>query len=184
MKVNSLHGVLPYVQQAQDQLGQFHPTAAFVVATLSAGGEVLGLQTQTTYTDTLQEGAMWAEWLTFCVKVGRPACCDTLIASGRAPVTQGPRRLCLCTDTCLCVCLWCRPGRLLPTAALRETEQASRQAHHLKLPAHPTPRGRLTPHLCSLCRMPTPPCHLSLPPLPPPTQTHPHTHTAVPRPAL
>lgn len=69
VKVNSLHGVLPYVQQAQDQLGHFHPTAAFVVASLSAGGEVLGLQTQTTYTDTLQEGAMWAEWLTFCVKV-------------------------------------------------------------------------------------------------------------------
>jgi hypothetical protein len=72
VKVNSLHGHLPYAQQCKEQLGHFHPTAAFVVASLSAGGEVLGLETQTTYTDTLQEGCMWAEWLTFCVKV-RPS---------------------------------------------------------------------------------------------------------------
>jgi hypothetical protein len=69
VKVNSLHGHLPYAQQCREQLGHFHPTAAFVVASLSAGGEVLGLETQTTYSDTLQEGCMWAEWLTFCVKV-------------------------------------------------------------------------------------------------------------------
>jgi hypothetical protein len=69
VKVAALHGQLPYVQQVSEQLGHFHPTAAFVVATLSAGGEVLGLETQTTYAETQQEGCMWAEWLTFCVKV-------------------------------------------------------------------------------------------------------------------
>lgn len=69
VKVSALHGQLPYVQQCCDQLGHFHPTAAFVVAQLSAGGQVLGLATQTTYADTLQEGCMWSEWLTFCVKV-------------------------------------------------------------------------------------------------------------------
>lgn len=70
VKVNALHGHLPYVKQCCEQLGHFHPTAAFVVAQLSAGGEVLGLETQTTYAETLQEGCSWAEWLTFCVKVG------------------------------------------------------------------------------------------------------------------
>jgi hypothetical protein len=69
IKVNALHGHLPYVQQCCDQLGHFHPTAAFVVAQLSAGGEVLGLETQTTYAETLQEGCIWSEWITFCVKV-------------------------------------------------------------------------------------------------------------------
>jgi len=72
VKVSALHGQLPYVQQCCDQLGHFHPTAAFAVAQLSAGGQVLGLATQTTYADTMQEGCMWSEWLTFCVKV-RPS---------------------------------------------------------------------------------------------------------------
>lgn len=72
IKVNALHGHLPYVQQCCDQLGHFHPTAAFVVAQLSAGGEVLGLGTQTTYAETLQEGCIWSEWITFCVKVCDP----------------------------------------------------------------------------------------------------------------
>lgn len=75
MKVNALHGHLPYTQQCAEQLGRFQPTSAFIVGTLSAGGEVLGLQTQTAYADTLQDGCRWSEWLTFCVKVGVCTCC-------------------------------------------------------------------------------------------------------------
>lgn len=184
VKVNSLHGVLPYVQQAQDQLGHFHPTAAFVVATLSAGGDVLGLQTQTTYTDTLQEGAMWAEWLTFCVKVcaGLRVFRDTLVASGRATVTQGPTwglpvRLCM-------VLLFRPPPTHIRTARDRAGQQACTP-----------PRAACTPDTTRLTDSSSllilPRAHTSLPPvppslqhIPPPRHPQPHTHTAVPRPAL
>lgn len=69
VKVCGLYGCLPYVRRCQDQLGSCHPTAAFAVAQLVAGGEVVGLETKTTYAETTAEGCSWSEWLTFCVKV-------------------------------------------------------------------------------------------------------------------
>jgi hypothetical protein len=72
VKVASCSGALPYVaRRAEQQPGPPQPTAAFVVAQLVAGGEVLGLETKTTYADTGCEGCLWDEWLTFCIKVGR-----------------------------------------------------------------------------------------------------------------
>lgn len=79
----SLVGRLPYVTRSADSGGHARPSAAYVVALLVAGGEVLGLEVKTTYAETSVEGAVWAEWLTFCVKV-RGLCAAQLCAAGRA----------------------------------------------------------------------------------------------------
>eukprot|EP00878_Enallax_costatus_P036478 GHUV01040968.1.p1 GENE.GHUV01040968.1~~GHUV01040968.1.p1 ORF type:complete len:502 (+),score=176.25 GHUV01040968.1:517-2022(+) len=68
VKVCSLFGTLPCLKSRQYQLGSFRPSAVFVVAQLVASGEVLGLETKTTYAETTVEGCSWAEWLTFCAK--------------------------------------------------------------------------------------------------------------------
>jgi hypothetical protein len=68
--VCSLYGCLPGVRRKHDLQEAAQPTAAFAVAQLVAGGEVLGLEAKTTYAETMLEGCNWSEWLTFCVKVG------------------------------------------------------------------------------------------------------------------
>lgn len=66
-----MYGILPGLRRKRDQLGGFQPTATVAVAQLIASGEVLGLETKTTYAETTMEGCSWSEWLTFCVKVCR-----------------------------------------------------------------------------------------------------------------
>ncbi|KAF6260720.1 phosphatidylinositol 3-kinase [Scenedesmus sp. NREL 46B-D3] len=68
VRVCSLYGCLPGVRRTHDLREAAQPTAAFAVAQLVAGGEVLGLEAKTTYAETMLEGCNWSEWLTFCVK--------------------------------------------------------------------------------------------------------------------
>jgi hypothetical protein len=74
VRICSLYGCLPGVRRQHDLQEAAQPTAAFAVAQLVAGGEVLGLEAKTTYAETMLEGCNWSEWLTFCVKVRREAC--------------------------------------------------------------------------------------------------------------
>jgi hypothetical protein len=75
VRICSLYGCLPGVRRKHDLQEAAQPTAAFAVAQLVAGGEVLGLEAKTTYAETMLEGCNWGEWLTFCVKVGAWSIC-------------------------------------------------------------------------------------------------------------
>ena len=68
MRVSDLQGQLPSFRHQYDERG-IRPTAAYVVAQLTAAQEDLGLDARTTYGESSSSGCVWGEWLTFCVKV-------------------------------------------------------------------------------------------------------------------
>ena len=68
VRIGSVFGVLPHARCSHDDVGGPRPSAACVEACLVAGGEVLGLEARTTYAEVASEGAVWSEWLTFCIK--------------------------------------------------------------------------------------------------------------------
>lgn len=68
VKVVGLCGRLPLRRKQPEDGPSCRPTAAHVVATLIADGEVLGLECKTTYAETSLQECSWSQWLTFCVK--------------------------------------------------------------------------------------------------------------------
>jgi hypothetical protein len=72
VRVNEYQGQLPSHQHDEEHLSSSSrsSTAVHVVASLTAGGNILGLETRTTYTESNACGSEWGEWLVFCVKVG------------------------------------------------------------------------------------------------------------------
>jgi hypothetical protein len=67
VKVASLVGQLPGLED-HDRPSQC--TAVFVEARITADGELLGLETKTTFTEASASSCAWDEWLTLCLKVG------------------------------------------------------------------------------------------------------------------
>jgi hypothetical protein len=73
-KVVNLQGQLPiHRPQRLEDLTQLQPAALYVEAKLHTPEEMIGLETKTTYAESLQDGCLWNEWLTFCVKVRPPS---------------------------------------------------------------------------------------------------------------
>eukprot|EP00967_Tisochrysis_lutea_P082942 scaffold115013_cov21-Tisochrysis_lutea.AAC.2 len=61
-------GLLPSQKQQLQDVSGSRSTAVYVVASLTAGGNILGLETRTTYAESNACGSEWGEWLVFCVK--------------------------------------------------------------------------------------------------------------------
>jgi len=70
VRVCEFLGPLPSQKHSQDtSVSRPSSTAVYVVASLSAGGNILGLETRTTYAESNPCGSEWGEWLVFCFKV-------------------------------------------------------------------------------------------------------------------
>ena len=69
MRVSDLQGQLPSSCSACCGGQEASQPAVYVVAYLTAAGDVLGLDMRTTFAEAGPSGCAWGEWLTFCVKV-------------------------------------------------------------------------------------------------------------------
>eukprot|EP00195_Chlamydomonas_chlamydogama_P005209 CAMPEP_0202907580 /NCGR_PEP_ID=MMETSP1392-20130828/43122_1 /ASSEMBLY_ACC=CAM_ASM_000868 /TAXON_ID=225041 /ORGANISM="Chlamydomonas chlamydogama, Strain SAG 11-48b" /LENGTH=284 /DNA_ID=CAMNT_0049596549 /DNA_START=57 /DNA_END=908 /DNA_ORIENTATION=- len=69
VRVSDLQGRLPSFREVYDlDVPSTSTSAVYVVARLTAGKDLLGLEARTTYSDSAVSGCIWGEWLTFCVK--------------------------------------------------------------------------------------------------------------------